>query len=373
MAKGKDKADSLDAGVPVTVITADVGDIVSSVSFSATVESQRMAKVYPRTSGLVRSVLAEEGDRVSKGQVLVQLDHDDTRIALQRAQVELRKKQADSLRAAELFSKDLLSGDAYEQALYECSRARLDLDGALLTYRRARIRAPVDGVIATRSVEVGDRVGGSSAIYEMVTLDRLEAKVHIPGRSRSNLRVGQRANVTSDMLPGHRIDGAIRRISPVIDPQSGTVKVTVELHDPDGLFAPGMFASVALITDQRTDALLVPKETLIYDAGQAYAFTVKADTARRTRLELGLTNAREVQVVSGLADGDSIIVIGIEGLRDGALVRIVDDAKAPVPEPEPPVVSADSSSADSTGTAARSDSTGTDGSAEADTTGGGTS
>ena len=337
VAKKKDggEADSLQAGVPVSIVKASLGDIVASVAFSATVESERMVKVYPQTSGLVQSVVVEEGDRVRAGQVLVQLDDDDAEIALRRSQAELRKQQADSLRTARLFNQGLVSRNEYEQALYEVSRAHLDLEDALLTLRRTRIRAPVDGVIATRNVEIGDRVGGSSPVYDMVTLDRLVAQVHIPGRTRPNLRVGQLANITSDMLPGHEIQGVIQRISPVINPQSGTVKVTVELRDPKRLFAPGMFASVALITDQKSDALLAPKEALVYDAGQAYAFVVKADTARRVRLELGLTNARQVQVISGMVQDDSIIVVGHEGLRGGALVRVIDDAKKPVPKLEP--------------------------------------
>ena len=320
------------AAVPVGVVEVVRGDIIATMTFSATVESERTVVVYPQTSGLVEEVLAEEGDRVSAGQVLLRLDDDDVRIAHERAQVELRKLQSDSLRMAGLFSKGLESRDAYETVLYQVNRTRLNLDEAVLGLQRTRIRAPVGGVISARKVEIGNRVSPASEVYTVVAMDSLIAHVFIPGRTRQHIRVSQQARITSDMVPGYEIDGIIKRINPVVDPQSGTVKVTVALRDRQRKLTPGMFVNVGLITDSRAEALLVPKEALTYDAGQADAFVVRDSTARRTHLELGLTNTRQVQVVAGLARGESVVVIGQEGLRDGAKVRVVAEPLRPVPE-----------------------------------------
>jgi len=326
---------ALGTSVPVAIVRVEHGDIVASMTFSATVESERNIVVYPQTTGLVERVLAEEGDRVERGQALVQLDDDDARIALERAQVELRKLQSDSLRTAGLYAKGLESRDAYETALYQVSRARLALEEAGLGLQRTRIRAPVGGIISQRSTEIGNRVSPSSEVYRLVTLDSLIAQVHVPGRTRPHIRLDQQARITSDMLPDYEIGGTIERINPVVDPESGTVKVTVALADSGRRFTPGMFANVALITDRRANVLLLPKETLAYDAGQPYVFVLRDSVARRTRLEVGLSNPRVVEVTAGVAPGDSVVIVGQEGLRDGATVRVVEEPFRPVTKEQP--------------------------------------
>lgn len=328
----KKPEETIETAVPVDIVEVSHGDIIATMTFSATVQSERNIIVYPQTSGLVEEVLAEEGDRVAAGQVLLRLEDDDARIAFERAQVELRKLQSDSLRMAELYAKGLESRDAYETVLYQVNRARLSLEEGALGLHRTRIRAPVGGMVSGRNVETGNRVSPASEVYRLVTMDSLIAQVFIPGRTRQHISIGQSARITSDMLPGYGVDGIIKRINPVVDPQSGTVKVTVVLRDDGRRFRPGMFVNVALITDRRSDALLVPKEALTYDAGQPYAFVVRDSTARRTLVELGLTNPREVQVLAGLAQGDSVVIVGQEGLRDGAKVRVVTEPLLPVPK-----------------------------------------
>ena len=337
----------VDPGVPVSIHPIERGEIVSTVTFSATVESERRVVVYPQTSGLVRQIIAEEGDRVEAGQVLMVLDDDDARLAEAQARMDLRKAQTDSARNAELFRRNMISRESHEQIIYEVNRKRIAWQQAKLALDRTRIRTPAAGVIAIRDVEIGDRIGQSSTPYRVVTLSDLIAKVHVPGRTLHHIRVGQGAQITSDMRPDFEGRGRIKRISPVIDPESGTVKVTVDLPDPRRELTPGMFINVALITDRRDDALLLPKETLVYDGGQAYAFVVNDTLATRVALTLGLTNSRTVQVLEGAAEGDSIVIVGQEGLRDGAKVRVVDDAAAPIPPVEEPAADT-SATADST-------------------------
>jgi membrane fusion protein, multidrug efflux system len=335
---GSSNRETRETAVPVGIVEAELGDMAAMVSFNATVESERTVRVYPQIAGLVDRLYAEEGDRVEAGQVLLRLEDDDARLAVRRAEIELDKARRDSTRQADLFSKDLISRNEYEQAVYLANRARVALEESALAYNRTHIRTPVAGIVSTRNVELGDRVTTAIPAYEVVTMTDLVAQVYVPGRHRPNLRVGQPAQITSDMIPGYRIDGRIRRISPVISPQSGTVKVTVELDDPERKLAPGMFANVGLVIDSQTDALLAPKEALVYDGGQAYAFVVRGERANRVRLELGLSNARQVQVLGGIGRGDSVVVVGHEGLRDGAMVRVIADPLTPIPpstQPEP--------------------------------------
>jgi membrane fusion protein (multidrug efflux system) len=322
--------DSTAVTVPVQAVKVVPGDIASMMTFAATVQSERNVSVYPQATGPVIAVLAEEGDRVRAGQVVLQLDDDDAQIACERANLDQRKYQRDSVRMAELFGRNLESREAYEAIVYQAGRARLSVQEAALGLQRTRIRAPVTGVITERKVEIGDRVSPGSEVYKMVSADNLIAEVFVPGRTRQHIRTGQAARITSEMLPGYEVDGTITRINPVVDPQSGTVKVTVEVKDTSHRFTPGMFANVALITDSRAEALLIPKEAITYDAGQSYVFVAKAGVARRKQLHTGLANSRLVEALSGVSVGDSIVIVGQEGLRDGAKVRLITSALRPV-------------------------------------------
>ena len=319
-------------GVPVSVVSVKRGEIYSTVTFSSTVESEREVTIYPQTSGLVRSILVEEGDRVFPGKALLVLDDADARLTERRAYVDFEKARGDSTRNAHLFKRRMISRDAYENSIYEAARNRLAWQQAQLTLSRTRIRTPVAGVISSRNVEIGDRIGSSSQPFKLVTMDNLVARVFVPGRSLPHLISGQRARISSDMLVDFEGGGYIKRISPVIDPKSGTVKVTVGLKNAEKRLTPGMFVNVALITEQKSDALLLPKETLVRDGGKSYAFVVRDSVASRKQITLGLQNSRTVQIAGGLNEGDMVIIVGQEGLRDGARVRIIADASKPIPK-----------------------------------------
>ena len=138
-----------------------------------------------------------------------------------------------------------------------------------------------------------------------------------------NLRPGQLAFVTTDFMPDSEFSAHILRISPVVDPGSGTFKVTLGLTNGHTNLKPGMFVNTKIVTSTHDDALLVPKRAVVYDDGMPHVFVVKDSTARKVRLQVGFGDSRNLEVESGVSRGDQIVVVGQNGLKDKARVRVI--------------------------------------------------
>ena len=313
------------------VASVEAGEICSYLLYDATVEAEETADVYSRTTGLVRRVLAEEGDQVRAGQVLVKLMDDDLKLSEADARVNYQKLESQFRRKEEMFSRKLLSNEEYEQQKYGLEQARIGWERAKLALAHASVRSPVDGVVAERIVKLGDRIGPGNKLYVLVNMERLIARVHVPGREMRDLSVGRPAVITTDFLPDSTLKGRVMRVSPVVDPGSGTFKVTLELHNTDGQLRPGMFVKSHIVTETHEHAMLVPKRAVVYDGGLPYVFVVEDSTASKVKLELGFEDSNHLEVLSGIERGDLIVVVGQTGLKDQAKVRVIEGEGLQIP------------------------------------------
>ena len=171
----------------------------------------------------------------------------------------------------------------------------------------------------------------STKLFEVVNMHSLIARVHVPGQGMRNLSVGQRAKVTTDFIPDKVFSGRILRISPVVDPGSGTFKVTLELDTIQGDLRPGMFVNAHIVTATHLEAVLVPKRAVVYDDGMPHVFVVEDSTARKVQLEVGFEDSKNLEVLSGIALGDRIVVVGQNGLKDEAKIRIIEGEGLRIP------------------------------------------
>jgi membrane fusion protein (multidrug efflux system) len=327
----KDDKKKVREGVPVKVSAVGTGEISEHVLYSATVEAEATIDIYSQASGLVRVIRVEEGAKVTKGHVLVELVDDELKLDVAEALLAYQKIDAQLRRKAELYNRKLLAKDEYEDLRMSVAQSKIRWERAQLSLDHAHVKAPVDGVIAQRLVKIGDRVGQSSKLFEMVNLSRLIAYVHVPGQGMQNLTLGQRAMVTTDFLPGSKFEGRILRISPVVDPSSGTFKVTLELAADDRRLRPGMFVSAHIVTATHARAVLVPKRAVVYDDGMAHVFVVTDSTAKKVRFGIGFDDTDYVEVISGVEKGDMIVIVGQNGLKDQAKVRIIDGEGLRIP------------------------------------------
>ncbi|MEZ5276585.1 MAG: efflux RND transporter periplasmic adaptor subunit [Opitutaceae bacterium] len=318
-----EKTDEKKEAVPVEVAEARIGDISSYLLYNSTLETEGAVEIYPQISGLIRELLVEEGDRVDAGDVLLRLDDDELRVAAKEAEVTLERLESTFKRTQDLSERGMINEQDFESARFDLAQARLRLESAQLRLDQTIIRAPVAGVITERAVQIGARVAPATMLFGMMRLDEMIARVYVPGRHLTSVQVGQTAELSSDFLPDVKFEGWIKRISPVVDPRSGTFKVTIGVKALADQAPPGLFVAVKIITDTHLDAVLVPKEAVVYEGGERFVFSVKEGIAQKQKLEGGYDNTTSVEAVAGIEKGTQIIVLGQNGLKDGTPVRVV--------------------------------------------------
>ncbi|RMH62279.1 MAG: efflux RND transporter periplasmic adaptor subunit [Calditrichaeota bacterium] len=309
--------------IPVEVTTITQGPISNYILLSSNLETEVQADVYSRAQGVVDSIKTEEGRYVKKGQVMLKLEADEYAIAERKARVEYEKQLSNFKRTEAMFKKNLLSKEEFEQSRYALETARLNWEDARLKLDYMSIRAPISGWVGERLVKLGQRIQPTDKLFSVVNNSQVIAVVNVPEKNVDQLQQGQRALITSDNLPGEKFEGFIKRISPVVDPSSGTVKVTVGVRNTTRKLKPGMFVNVNLIIATHENAVLVPKLAIVYENEFMNVFVVKDSLAHKVRLEAGFEDSEKVEALRDIHVGDEVIVVGQAGLKDKTRVRVV--------------------------------------------------
>ena len=313
--------------VPVEVAALGQGEIEAVLRLSSNLEAEREVQVFAEAPRRVTRLLVEEGDTVRTGQQLVQLQDEEQRSAVAKAEIELKESQRDWERTKELYEQKLVTEQLFTEAGYTVERNELALADARRELGYTQVRAPIAGVVTARLVNLGDHVTENQALFRIVDFDSIVARIYVPEKDMVRLAVGQPARLRADALGGRVFSGAIDRISPVVDPSTGTVKVTVATPRQEGL-RPGMYVDVELVTAVHDGALLVPKRALVYDNDQVFVFRLKKEEDRRVerlRVDPLLENADFIEPAGGLEAGDRLVVAGQSGLKDNGLVRLPGD------------------------------------------------
>jgi membrane fusion protein, multidrug efflux system len=310
--------------IPVEVALANRADIYSTYTGTAAIEALREATVIAKVGGEIREILVEEGDDVRAGQLLARLDGDRLRLTRAQAEANLQKLQRDYQRNLDLKERSLISAGDFEKIQYEMEALEASFKLASLELSYTEIRAPIDGVISRRLIKTGNTIDVNSALFEIVSLDPLVTYLHVPEREYRRMSPGMPANLQIDALGGARFDASIARISPVVDPATGTFKITVEVSDASRRLKPGMFARIGIVSDMHAAALQIPRSAIISDADEAAVFVVDGETASRRTVRTGFTANGNVEIVDGLEGHEQIVIVGQAGLRDGSRVQIIN-------------------------------------------------
>jgi len=343
---GKDAKDEVPA-VPVEVAATRRAEMAAVYTGTAPIESERKAFVMPKVKGEIRQVLIDEGQRVREGQILARLDGDQLRLEVALAEATMRKLERDYARNTELQAKGLISAVSIDNLKYELEAARASWELARLQLSYTDIRSPIAGTITQRLdvVKVGNTVtpvGGviesaDSALFVVEDLDSLILRVNVPERELAKLSVGQVCELSFDAVPGRAFAGQVALVSPYVDAATATFGVRIRVTETGGLLRPGMFARVAIIYERKLDALQIPRTALLEGDGPPKVFVVKDGKASERPVQLGLSNGAYVEVVTGLKDGEQVVVVGQTAVKPGATVRIVNTPARPAASAEPAV------------------------------------
>ena len=312
--------------VPVETSIPVRGDVYAMYTGTAPIEAYAEAEVIAKVDGEVRELLVEEGDEVSKGQVLARLDGDRLRLELNESEAKLRKLQRDYERNVDLQAKGLISDGDFEKIKYEMEAQQAAFNLASLELDYTQIRAPIDGVIAERFVKRGNTISEGEALFKVTALDPLVAYLHVPEREYRHIAAGQPVGIDIDALQGEPIIAIVSRVSPVVDPQTGTFKITVEIVDTERRIKPGMFGRLGVVYDVHENALQVPRSAIIEDQGAASIFVVEGDRAVRKTINTGYSNRGMVEVTAGLQDGEQVVTVGQASLKQDSRVAVIKQA-----------------------------------------------
>jgi membrane fusion protein (multidrug efflux system) len=328
-AKDKDDAETeKNATVPVEVQPLKRAEMVAVYSGTAPIEAHEEATVVAKVGGEVRQIFVEEGDTVQAGQVLARLDGDRLRLTLAQTDANLRKLERDYKRTLELAEKGLVPKSTAENTKYDLDALRAGYDSARLELSYTEIRAPINGVISARKIKVGNTIGPNDPTFTVTDLDPLLAFVHVPEKEFRKLAPGQNAEVVIDALGSTRFIGTISRISPTVDPQTGTFRARVEVPDATRTLKPGMFARVNIVYERRQDALQLPRTAILDADGQQSVFVVASGKAEQRTIRTGLANGGWIEVLDGLEGGEQVVTVGQAGLKTGTPVKVVGDTAA---------------------------------------------
>jgi len=321
--------------IPVETSAPVRGDIFAIYSGTAPIEAFADADVVAKVDGEVRDVLVEEGDDVQKGQILARLDGERLRLELKESQARLRKLQSDFQRNKELQERGLISEGDFEKLQYDLEALRASHNLASLELDYTQIRAPISGVVSERYIKLGNTIKVGDPIYRVTSYDPLVAYLHVPEREYGQLSAGQPVAIDIDAIPGERILASVTRVSSIVDPDTGTFKISIEIRDAERRVKPGMFGRVSIVYDKHENALQVPRSAVIDDMNTSNVFVVEENIAIRKPVQTGFSGKGMVEIISGIDDNDRIVTTGQVGLKDGARVDVIrDPADAAIDTPD---------------------------------------
>jgi membrane fusion protein (multidrug efflux system) len=314
------------AGVAVVARPPAVVRLPQSITTVGSLRSDEAVIVRPEVAGRVAEIAFQEGQRVTKGQVLIRLDDSVQRADLERARANLTLSKSKYERAADLRAKGFISGQAKDEAENTLKVAQADAELAAARLAKTEIRAPFGGIIGLRSVSVGDYVKEGQDIVNLEEIDPLKADFRVPEVFLSQVKAGQVLQVTMDALPDRTWPGQVYAINPLVDANGRAIAIRAQVPNADGKLRPGMFARVRLLTSEARDSLMIPEESIFPVGDDKFVYKVVDGRAMRQKVDIGLRREGQVEILGGLTAADTVVTDGIVKLRDGAPVRVANAA-----------------------------------------------
>ena len=326
------------AGIVVEASRVAVRSLPQSLTAVGSLRSDETVILRPEIAGRVVQIGFREGERATRGQVLVKLDASVQQADLDKARANLSLSKSKFERSVDLLNKGFLSSQARDEAenTFKVSGADAELMEARIA--KATIKAPFSGTLGLRMVSVGDYVKEGQDLVNLESLDTLKVDFRVPELALSQLRDGQLLQIALDAVPDKVYEGKVVAINPLIDANGRSIVIRAQVPNKDGKLRPGMFARVRLFTSGSKDTLVVPEESLFPVGEDKYVYKVVQGKATRQKVEIGVRLEGRVEIMNGLAPEDVVVTAGTIKLREGAAVTI---ANAPASQAPVPVVRED--------------------------------
>ena len=337
------------ARLPMTVELAPVqrADMSEQITVVGNLIAEATVETTPKIQGRLEAVSVRLGDRVSRGQRLAKLDdrevleqvkqaeasYDVGAATIRQREADLRFAQTSLDRSLNLFDRQLIPKQTYDdaEARFQAANAQLDLAKAQFSQAQARvdelkinlantvILSPVNGFIGKRTLDPGAWVTPNSAFLSVVDIGVVRLVVNVVEKDLRRIAVGLKADAVVDAFPGEHFVGRIARVAPVLDPATRTAQIEVEIDNSRFRLKPGMYAKVDFTVERHEHALVVPAAAVVDQDGKKGVFVPggEGDVARFQAVELGIVEQDRVEIAAGLVEGARIVTTGAAALRDG--------------------------------------------------------
>lgn len=362
------------APLPVKVSTAKIGEIVLKLKTIGEVEAVKIVKVKAELKGDIKRLNVDEGKHVKEGEILAELDDTEYRLRFEEAEVnrleklsrfyiqnqfgevmpdlsneemeKVEQKKKEYEKALELWKEGLISEKElekakreYELSLIEKGEKREDVLSATIGFSQAdiaykqaklnlektKIKAPFSGIITDIKVKEGSSVGVGEELMTLVNIDRLRVRAKVLESEVGKLAAGRKATLKFSSYPEKTFSGIVKSISPIVDPNDKTCNVFIDLENLGELIKPGMHCEVAIDAEIFKGKLIVPRESILVRGGRKLCFVVEGELAKWRYVETGLEDDENVEILSGVSEGEKVITEGHFTLAHDAKVRIVGE------------------------------------------------
>ncbi len=319
----------------ITVVKAE--EIRSGPAISGTLQPEEQATVRAEVSGAVLQTYAEQGQRVTSGQLLGRIDDSAIRdqVLSARSAVTTAKNNADVAARQQARSEALVKAGAIAERDVELTRNQLSAAEAQLANARAMlanaqkqldktsIHSPFSGIVSARQVSAGDVVSPGGALFTVVNPATMRLEASVPADQLSEVHVGAPVDFTVNGYPGRHFTGRVTRINPVADPSTRQVRIIVSLPNQNGVLVGGLFADGHVSSEVRT-APVVPLSAVDERGLHPFVMLIKGGQVKKADVDLGIRDASNetVEIRSGLAPGDSVLLGAARGISPGTPVRV---------------------------------------------------
>ena len=289
---------------------------------SGTLLPNEQVELQSESSGKIVGIYFREGEVVPKGRLLVRINDAELRAQLKRAQHRRTLAAAKEARTKQLLEKNAVSPADYDVAISELNTANAEIELIRAQLDKTEVRAPFSGVIGFRQVSVGSYISPATRIATLSSTDPVKIEFYVPERYGAIVRRGSAISFSVDG-GGESIAGTVYAIEPRIEQSTRTLQVRATAPNRGGRLMPGSFAEVSLRLARSEQAITIPSEAIVPQAGgKSAVFVASGGKAEQREVGVGVRSASSVQILSGLSSGDTVISSGVQMLKPGGEIRI---------------------------------------------------
>jgi membrane fusion protein, multidrug efflux system len=329
-AKKKD-AVVVEKPVAVTVAPATNSNLAISKTYTGTLEGYKQAKIYSSIPEAVVELPVSEGGTVQAGQAIIMLDKDGPSSRFKQAEAAYLDAKDNYEKMGNLFKQGAISEQTYNgiKTSFEISRA--DFTAAK---QQVELTSPISGVLTDLSVNIGQYAPLGVPLATIAQTEKMRLPVYVDSRGAMNIKSGQKAKVTIDAANNGKseIEGTINEVAKSADPDTRQFRVELQIDNNEGLLRPGMYARAVITVSELNNVLTIPKDAVFMIEGVSKVYTLSSDNrAKQKTVTVGESTLDACQILSGLSEGENVIVLGRNQVEDGTLVKIMDDIQTAQP------------------------------------------